>query len=185
MHDDAFSDVRASIEQSIVDSRQRLNSSREALGRARQRLSAVQARLNAPPSQKSRSWSRGIAVMHRDARVRGLLVRLLNLEGYHAFSCPWEPSSLSRIRRVRPGLVVLDLDEAQWPEWYAARRLQSDESTRHIPLLVLTRDPNALDQVPVNVAARCEMVLGPLDMRAFLDKVATLAPTAGEADEQG
>ena len=179
-------DVLQYTEQIIRDSRQRMTSAQQTLSSASRRLLAAEARRVTVAARLAARQPKTVAVLHQDVDLRELLVRLLGQEGYVASANSCHAGRVTTIRQEKPDLVILDVDEALHPGWYVARRLRADPTTRHIPLLLLTLDPASLDRKPDSLGARCEMLLGPLDILGFLETVTRLLATStGQAEQRG
>jgi DNA-binding response OmpR family regulator len=119
-----------------------------------------------------------IAVLDNDPSFLSLMHDLLTDAGYRTLRC--RPRDVldthALVRRFQPMLVLLDL----WLEerddgWAFLKRLWGDAGTTHIPVVIVTGEPEIL---PVRAdllrAMRCRVVRKPFDLQELLDAIAAV-----------
>lgn len=122
-----------------------------------------------------------IFIVEDEADIRELLEYGLEREGFEVEAAGEGVSGLARIRRKLPDLILLDLMLPGIDGLEICRRLKQDESTRHIPIIMVTAKGEESDVVlglgmgaddyipkpfsPKEVVARVKAVL----RRALLD----------------
>ncbi len=119
-----------------------------------------------------------IAVLDNDPAFLSLMDELLTDAGYRTLRC--RPRDVldthALVRRFQPVLVLLDL----WLEerddgWAFLKRLWGDAETTHIPVVIVTGEPDVL---PVRAellrAMRCQVVKKPFDLHDLLDAIAAV-----------
>jgi DNA-binding response OmpR family regulator len=119
-----------------------------------------------------------IAVLDTDPSFLSLMHELLTEEGYAPLR--WQASEWVRahavLRRLQPALMILDfwLDERD-DGWAFLKRLWGDVDTTHIPVVIVTGEPESLP-VPVDVlhALHCHVVRKPFDVQDLLDAIAAV-----------
>jgi DNA-binding response OmpR family regulator len=119
-----------------------------------------------------------IAVLDNDPSFLSLMHDLLTEEGYAPLL--WRTSADERahalLRRVQPALMILDLwlDERD-DGWAILKRLGGDAETTHIPVGIVTGEPDVL---PVRAdrlrAMHCAVVKKPFDLQDLLDAIAAV-----------
>jgi len=94
-----------------------------------------------------------ILVVDDDAQIREYYTSALRMYGYDVVAAPDGSAALEIIKHMAPGLVVLDLDMPRVDGWTVLRELAARESTRAVPVIVVTGEENA-DQIE-GAAAAC------------------------------
>ena len=69
---------------------------------------------------------------------RDMLSRRLERKGYRVVVAPDGKEGLSLARSLTPDLILMDVSLPVMDGWEVTRLLKADESTRHIPIIVLT-----------------------------------------------
>lgn len=69
---------------------------------------------------------------------RDMLSRRLERKGYRVVAAPDGKEGLSLARSLTPDLILMDVSLPVMDGWEVTRLLKADESTRHIPIIVLT-----------------------------------------------
>jgi two-component system cell cycle response regulator DivK len=76
--------------------------------------------------------------------------------------------AVTRVRELKPDLVLMDLKMPGLDGWEATRRLKADPDTRDVPIVALTAQAMAGDREQA-LAAGCDgYVTKPIDLRAFV-----------------
>jgi two-component system, cell cycle response regulator DivK len=79
-----------------------------------------------------------ILVVEDDADNRGMVVKVLTVEGYAVLEAVDGASAMAAARREHPDLIVMDLGMPGMDGWEASRRLKADPATADIPIIALT-----------------------------------------------
>src|SRR2546422_9617549 len=79
-----------------------------------------------------------ILVAEDEPDNRGIVVKVLTLEGYQTLEAADGRSALTLARREHPDLIVMDLGMPEMEGWEASRRLKADPQTADIPIIALT-----------------------------------------------
>lgn len=69
---------------------------------------------------------------------RDMLSRRLERKGYRVVAAPDGKEGLLLARSLTPDLILMDISLPVMDGWEVTRLLKADESTRHIPIIVLT-----------------------------------------------
>jgi two-component system response regulator VicR len=76
------------------------------------------------------------------------LIRLiLNRRGFEIFGANGGKDGLQRIRKDHPDLVLLDLMMPEMDGWEVYQQMKADDSTKNIPVIVVTAKAQAIDKV--------------------------------------
>jgi DNA-binding response OmpR family regulator len=119
-----------------------------------------------------------IALLDNDPALLSLLHELLTDEGYGTLRCGTDDllSAHALVRRACPVLVILDLWLQERDDgWAFLKRLWGDLETTHIPVVIVTGEPDVL---PVRAdllrAMHCAVVKKPFDLQDLLDAIAAV-----------
>ena len=119
-----------------------------------------------------------IADDHEDSR--DALSTLLDAYGYTVVQAANGAEALEQARATVPDLILMDMMMPQVDGFAATRELRADERFRTVPIIAITAMEGARREV---LEAGCnDVVVKPLDIRAFLLKVRTwVGPGRGGA----
>ena len=111
-----------------------------------------------------------ILIVDDDPSMRDLLRLIFEAGGYEVSEAPDGWSGMAQMQASSPDLVLTDLVMPVMDGEQLIRRLRSNSSTAHIPILVLSANPNARA-----IAPRATAVLGkPFDRADLLGLVGSL-----------
>jgi len=101
------------------------------------------------------------------------LVRLiLGRKGYEVIGANGGREGLRIIRELLPELVLLDLMMPDVDGWDVYQRLKSDETTRSIPVIVITAKAQNIDKVlGLHIAKVDDYIAKPFTPQELLDSV--------------
>jgi PAS domain S-box-containing protein len=127
---------------------------------------------NAPEREEAEDASLAL-VIEDDSATRKLLCDWLTGEGVHAVSSSNGAEGLEQARRLRPGVILLDLYLPATDGWQVLTALKEDPVTSSIPVLITT----VLDdrQLPGNLDV-VDWLVKPLDREHFLDRLRAGCP---------
>lgn len=108
-----------------------------------------------------------IAEDHEDSR--DALQTLLEALGYGVRVAGNGAQAVEVARASRPDLILMDMMMPEVDGFAATRMLRQDEAFRDVPIIAITAMEGARESV---LAAGCtDMVLKPVDIRPFLDRL--------------
>jgi len=79
-----------------------------------------------------------VVIVDDDKMMRKLLETLLKKEGYQVFIACNGEEGLDRVSEIRPDIVILDVRMPKMDGFEALEALKQDESTKDIPVIMLT-----------------------------------------------
>ena len=91
---------------------------------------------------------------------------------------------LAHAQSERPDLVLLDIMMQRMDGWEVLRALKSDESTRDIPVVILSARVEPKDKIRGLQEGAVDYVTKPFAVREILEKVSTILASRGESEEQ-
>jgi CheY-like chemotaxis protein len=78
-----------------------------------------------------------------------------------------------------PDLILMDLGLPVMDGWEAARRLKSDDATRHIPVIALSAHAMSTDRTQALEAGCDDYDVKPVELARLLRKIRALLPPEG------
>jgi DNA-binding response OmpR family regulator len=111
------------------------------------------------------------------------LIRLiLNRRGFEIFGANGGKDGLQRIRKDHPDLVLLDLMMPEMDGWEVYQQMKADDSTKNIPVIVVTAKAQAIDKVlGLHIAKVDDYItkpFSPQELLASVDHVLSLKKEA-------
>ncbi|HKV40629.1 MAG TPA: response regulator [Blastocatellia bacterium] len=117
-----------------------------------------------------------IMVVEDNPINRKLVCVVLNAEGHDVRSTETAEEAIEAIRRAKPDILLLDLALPGMNGLEMARNLKRDDTTKDIPIVVVTAFPNRWPREAV-LAAGCDgYIVKPLDIRLLAGQLAGLGP---------
>ncbi len=107
------------------------------------------------------------------------LIRLiLGRRGFEVSGATGGKAGLEAVREERPDLVLLDLMRPDMDGWEVYQQMKADESTRHIPVIVVTAKAQSIDKVlGLHIATVDDYIAKPFSPQELLSSVEkTLGP---------
>lgn len=102
---------------------------------------------------------------------RAVYTTILRYYGYEVVEAPSGEEGIEAARRIRPGLILMDIGLPGIDGWEATRRLKRDPETRAIPIVALTAHALA-EHRDQSFAAGCDGYLAkPIEPRDVLAEV--------------
>ena len=89
----------------------------------------------------------GIMVIEDDESMLELIDLILTTEGFECHPYIDPTKALSELENVKPDLIILDLMMPVMSGWDVKKRLNENESTASIPVIVLTARSDTLDKI--------------------------------------
>ena len=113
---------------------------------------------------------------------RDMLCRRLERLGYQVDVAVDGKQGLEIISSAPPDLILMDLSLPVIDGWEATRRLKADNTTQHIPIIVLTAHALKTDREDALRAGCDDYDVKPIDFPRLLVKMETLL-NAGEINQ--
>ncbi len=107
------------------------------------------------------------------------LIRLiLGRRGFEVSGATGGKAGLEAVRADHPDLVLLDLMMPDMDGWEVYQQMKADESTRHIPVIVVTAKAQSIDKVlGLHIAKVDDYIAKPFSPQELLSSVEkTLGP---------
>ena len=112
---------------------------------------------------------------------RDALTRRLQRRGYEVVTAVDGQQAVSLGRDARPDLILMDLGLPVIDGWEATRQLKGDDSTRHIPIIVLSAHAMTNDRELALAAGGNEFDTKPVRFPQLLQKIETLLAKSAAA----
>jgi CheY-like chemotaxis protein len=127
--------------------------------------------------------SKTVVCIEDEPGVIELIRFILERRGLQVVGAESGPEGLNTVRRLRPVLVLLDLMLPGMDGWEVYRRMKADETTKDIPVIVVTaKAANVDEMLAIQVAKVDEYVRKPFSLQDLVDSVdKVLARTAAKS----
>ena len=121
---------------------------------------------------------RTIMVVEDNEPSRDALARRLERRGFRTLLAADGCEAVSLARSGRPDLILMDLGLPGIDGWEATRQLKGDESTRHIPIIVLSAHAMTSDREMALAAGGDDFDTKPVRFQQLLGKMDLLLARA-------
>jgi len=115
-----------------------------------------------------------ILIVEDNEPSRDVLTRRLERRGYGVVVAVDGQHALDVARSARPDLILMDLGLPVMDGWEATRQLKGDDSTRHMPIIVLSAHAMTTDRELALAAGGDEFDTKPLRFQQLLEKIELL-----------
>ena len=88
-----------------------------------------------------------IVCIEDEPEMIDLIKLILSRRGFDVHGAPDGREGLNLIRNILPDLVLLDLMMPDMDGWEVYQQMKSDESTRNIPVIIVTAKAQNIDKV--------------------------------------
>ncbi len=105
---------------------------------------------------------------------RDMLSRRLERKGYCIIIAPDGEQGYSLAHSESPDLILMDISLPMMDGWEVTRLLKANESTRHIPIIVLTAHALASDRTKAFEAGCDDYDTKPIDFGRLSEKIENL-----------
>lgn len=116
-----------------------------------------------------------ILVIEDETEMIELMRLILSRRGYEVHGAPGGVEGIKMVRELHPDLVLLDLMMPVMDGWEVYQQIRADESTRNIPVIVVTAKAQNIDKVLGLHIAKVEDYLAkpfsPQELLASVEKV--------------
>jgi CheY-like chemotaxis protein len=102
---------------------------------------------------------------------RDMLTRRLQSKGYQVITAADGSNGIVVAQTDSPDLILMDMSLPEMDGWEAARRLKSDHSTQHIPVIALTAHAMSSDRQKALEAGCDEYETKPVEFPRLLAKI--------------
>jgi len=109
---------------------------------------------------------------------RDALSRRLERRGFQVVMAVDGAQAVSVGRAAQPDLILMDLGLPVIDGWEATRQLKADQSTTHIPIIVLSAHAMTNDRELALAAGGDDFDTKPVRFQALLEKIERLLPKA-------
>ena len=119
-----------------------------------------------------------IRVVEDNEASRDALARRLQRRGYEIVLAVDGQQAVSVAQSVKPDLILMDLGLPIIDGWEATRQLKADQSTRHIPIIVLSAHAMTNDRELALAAGGDDFDTKPVRFQPLIDKIGSLLARA-------
>lgn len=102
---------------------------------------------------------------------RKLFNDVLSSEGYETLTSNGDDDALDLARRLRPDLIVMDINMPETDGLEATRRIKRDDETRGIPVIAVTACAMAGDEDRIRAEGCSDYIAKPVSLSGFLSSV--------------
>lgn len=96
---------------------------------------------------KEKITGKRILCIEDEAEMIDLIRLILGRRGYEVLGANGGREGIEMIRTEKPDLVLLDLMMPDMDGWEVYQQMKADESTRNIPVIVVTAKAQSIDRV--------------------------------------
>ncbi len=113
-----------------------------------------------------------VLIVDDDIDILEVLNLLFEFSGYQTKATPDAEYTYSLIHDFKPDAIILDVLLSGYDGRDICRQLKSAEATKHIPVIMISAHPNALEST--KQAGADDFVAKPFDIHVLLNKVERL-----------
>ncbi len=113
-----------------------------------------------------------IVCIEDEPEMIDLIQLILNRRGFDVHGAPGGKEGLNMVRELLPDLVLLDLMMPEMDGWEVYQQMKADESTRNIPVIVVTAKAQNIDKVlGLHIAKVDDYIAKPFSPQELMDSV--------------
>jgi two-component system, OmpR family, response regulator VicR len=117
--------------------------------------------------------SKRVVYIEDDPEMIDLVVMILSRRGFAVKGAHGGRNGLELVTTELPDLVLLDLMMPGMDGWEVYQQLKANESTRHIPVIIITAKAQAIDRVlGLHIAKVDDYISKPFRPQELLDSIA-------------
>ncbi len=116
-----------------------------------------------------------ILIADDSATVRHFLIETLAKAGYEISTAQTGEEAVQKAQDELPDLVIMDIVMPGMNGYQATRAITKQESTKHIPVIVLTSKDMETDRIWAMRQGAKEFISKPIDSETLIEKIRTLA----------
>lgn len=122
-----------------------------------------------------------VVYIEDDQEMIDLVSMILSRRGYSILGAPGGKKGLELVKEKLPELILLDLMMPDMDGWEVYQQLKSDETTRAIPVIVITAKAQAIDRVlGLHIAHVDDYISKPFRPQELLESIEKVLGSAGE-----
>ncbi len=115
---------------------------------------------------------RHIVCIEDEPEMIDLIQLILNRRGFEVLGAPGGKEGLKLVREKLPDLVLLDLMMPDMDGWEVYQQMKADETTRNIPVIVVTAKAQNIDKVlGLHIAKVDDYIAKPFGQQELIDSV--------------
>lgn len=112
-----------------------------------------------------------ILIVDDDQNLRKLVMRFLQAKGFETFEAADGAEGVEQAEKIRPGLVIMDLNMPVMNGFEATRRLKQVVATKDTPIIVLTAEDAMENYDEIYSAGADAYIAKPVDFERLLGRV--------------
>ncbi len=115
---------------------------------------------------------RRIVCIEDEPEMIELIQLILNRRGFEVLGAPGGKEGLELVRKTHPDLVLLDLMMPEMDGWEVYQQIKAEESTRNIPVIIVTAKAQNIDKVlGLHIAKVDDYIAKPFGPQELIDSV--------------
>jgi CheY-like chemotaxis protein len=115
---------------------------------------------------------KSVLCIEDETEMIDLMRLILSRRGYEVHGAPGGVEGLKMVRELHPDLVLLDLMMPVMDGWEVYQQMKADESTRNIPVIVVTAKAQNIDKVlGLHIAKVDDYIAKPFSPQELLESV--------------
>ena len=115
---------------------------------------------------------RRIVCIEDEPEMIELIQLILNRRGFEVLGASGGKEGLTMVREILPDLVLLDLMMPDMDGWEVYQQMKSEESTRNIPVIIVTAKAQNIDKVlGLHIAKVDDYIAKPFGPQELIDSV--------------
>ena len=113
-----------------------------------------------------------IVCIEDETEMIDLIQLILGRRGFEVVGAPGGKEGLQLVRDIHPDLVLLDLMMPDMDGWEVYQQMKADETTRTIPVIVVTAKAQSIDKVlGLHIAKVDDYIAKPFSPQELLNSV--------------
>jgi two-component system, OmpR family, response regulator VicR len=113
-----------------------------------------------------------IVCIEDETEMIELIQLILNRRGFDVRGAPGGKEGLKLVREIIPDLVLLDLMMPDMDGWEVYQQMKAEESTRNIPVIIVTAKAQNIDKVlGLHIAKVDDYIAKPFGPQELIDSV--------------
>jgi len=115
---------------------------------------------------------RRIVCIEDEPEMIELIQLILSRRGFEVLGAPGGKEGLKLVREIYPDLVLLDLMMPDMDGWEVYQQMKAEESTRNIPVIIVTAKAQNIDKVlGLHIAKVDDYIAKPFGPQELIDSV--------------
>lgn len=127
----------------------------------------------------SESPAKHVLVIDDDAMNRELLEAILDANGFDVILARHAQEGIEKATQVQPEIILLDMRMPDMDGVEACEHLKAGDTTRHIPVIMLTGSDSRSDHKRIQSAGADAMLLRPFEFSELIDLISSLTTGKG------